>query len=110
MMYATPYHSNSLSSYCFLVTGGAGFIGSNLVAYLLQHGAKTVRVLDNFSNGYRENLNEFMAHPAFELIEGEAFAMSPAPSIHHQRISSHLHGELWNFLKTTGVTWLLTGG
>ncbi|MCF1421382.1 SDR family oxidoreductase [Mangrovimonas futianensis] len=55
----------------FLVTGGAGFIGSNLVAYLLAHGAKKVRVLDNFSNGYRENLTEFMEHPQFELWEGD---------------------------------------
>lgn len=60
-----------ISNYSFLVTGGAGFIGSNLVAYLLKHQAKKVRVLDNFSNGYRENLTEFMSHPAFELIEGD---------------------------------------
>ncbi|MGR7812015.1 SDR family oxidoreductase [Lacinutrix undariae] len=55
----------------FLVTGGAGFIGSNLVAHLLKNGASKVRVLDNFSNGYRENLTEFMDHPAFELLEGD---------------------------------------
>ena len=60
-----------ISNYSFLVTGGAGFIGSNLVAYLLKHQAKKVRVLDNFSNGYRENLTEFMSHPAFELLEGD---------------------------------------
>ncbi|WP_323028338.1 SDR family oxidoreductase [Gelidibacter japonicus] len=70
-MYTHPYHTEDLSNYSFLVTGGAGFIGSNLVQYLLQHGAKKVRVLDNFSNGYRENLTEFMAHPAFELVEGD---------------------------------------
>lgn len=55
----------------FLVTGGAGFIGSNLVGYLLKHQAKKVRVLDDFSNGYKHNLTEFMSHPAFELIEGD---------------------------------------
>ncbi|WP_282134425.1 SDR family oxidoreductase [Seonamhaeicola maritimus] len=55
----------------FLVTGGAGFIGSNLVAYLLKYGAKKVRVLDNFSNGYQENLDEFRSHPSFELVEGD---------------------------------------
>ncbi|TVZ59137.1 UDP-N-acetylglucosamine 4-epimerase [Flavobacteriaceae bacterium MAR_2010_105] len=60
-----------LHNYSFLVTGGAGFIGSNLVGYLLNHGARKVRVLDDFSNGYRHNLSEFMDHPAFELIEGD---------------------------------------
>ncbi|MBU2939556.1 SDR family oxidoreductase [Lacinutrix sp. C3R15] len=70
-MYTQPYHKQDLSNFSFLVTGGAGFIGSNLVAYLLQFGAKKVRVLDNFSNGYRENLTEFMDNPAFELLEGD---------------------------------------
>ncbi|GAB4164387.1 MAG: SDR family oxidoreductase [Winogradskyella sp.] len=70
-MYSKPYHNQELSNFSFLVTGGAGFIGSNIVEYLLKYGAKTVRVLDNFSNGYRENLTEFMDNPSFELIEGD---------------------------------------
>jgi UDP-N-acetylglucosamine 4-epimerase len=70
-MYSKPYHTKDLSKLAFLVTGGGGFIGSNIVEYLLKYGAKTVRVLDNFSNGYRENLTEFMDNPAFELIEGD---------------------------------------
>ena len=70
-MYSIKYHSEDLSNYSFLVTGGAGFIGSNLVAYLLKNNAKLVRVLDNFSNGYRENLDEFHSNSAFELIEGD---------------------------------------
>jgi nucleoside-diphosphate-sugar epimerase len=52
----------------FLVTGGAGFIGSNLVGALLERGYK-VRVLDNFSTGKRENLVEFEGE--IELIEGD---------------------------------------
>ena len=62
---------NKIKDYKFLVTGGAGFIGSNLVAYLLKHDAKKVRVLDNFSTGYRSNVTEFEAYPNFELIEGD---------------------------------------
>lgn len=65
------YHQEPLSNYNFLITGGAGFIGSNLVEYLLKHNAKKVRVLDNFSNGYKENLKEFMSNPSFELMEGD---------------------------------------
>ncbi len=52
----------------YLVTGGAGFIGSNLVAALLAQGHK-VRVLDNFSTGRRENLNSYAER--IELIEGD---------------------------------------
>jgi len=70
-MYNIKYHNNNLSKLSFLITGGAGFIGSNIVEYLLKHGTKKVRVLDNFSTGYRENLVEFINHPSFELIEGD---------------------------------------
>ena len=54
----------------FLVTGGAGFIGSNLCEALLKLGAR-VRCLDNFSTGKRENLKDFAADPGFTLIEGD---------------------------------------
>ena len=53
-----------------LVTGGAGFIGSNLVESLLDSGNYVV-CLDNFSTGKRENLKEFIDNPGFKLIEGD---------------------------------------
>ena len=55
-----------------LVTGGAGFIGSNLVERLLSlENIRKVRVLDNFSTGSRENIEAFIGHPKFELMEGD---------------------------------------
>ncbi len=53
-----------------LVTGGAGFIGSNLVESLLLSGNSVV-CLDNFSTGKRENLKEFFNNQNFRLIEGD---------------------------------------
>jgi UDP-N-acetylglucosamine 4-epimerase len=53
-----------------LVTGGAGFIGSNLVESLLLNGNNVV-CLDNFSTGKRVNLKDFITNPGFQLIEGD---------------------------------------
>src|SRR6188768_1804539 len=52
-----------------LITGGAGFIGSNLCEYFLGLGHKVV-CLDNFSTGHRHNLKDFV-NSNFKLIEGD---------------------------------------
>jgi UDP-N-acetylglucosamine/UDP-N-acetylgalactosamine 4-epimerase len=70
-VYESSYHTKDISQYSFLVTGGAGFIGSNIVEYLLKYGAGKVRVLDNFATGSQANIEEFKSNPAFELIEGD---------------------------------------
>lgn len=54
----------------FLVTGGAGFIGSNLCEVLVQRGHK-VRCLDNLSTGFRHNVVDFITAPNFEFVEGD---------------------------------------
>jgi len=55
-----------------LITGGAGFIGSNLVEALLQNkDISLVRVLDNLATGHLENLKEFQDNPKFEFVLGD---------------------------------------
>jgi UDP-N-acetylglucosamine 4-epimerase len=71
LMEETKYHDGNLDDSAFLITGGAGFIGSHIVEYLLKHGAGKVRVLDNLSNGRIENIEPFLSHPCFEFIEGD---------------------------------------
>ena len=52
-----------------LITGGAGFIGSNLCNYFLEN--NIVVCLDNFSTGHRHNIEHLLSNPNFTLIEGD---------------------------------------
>lgn len=65
------FHTKDISNSSFLVTGGAGFIGSHITEYLLKHGAGKVRVLDNFATGFQRNIDLFTDNPNFEFIEGD---------------------------------------
>ncbi|RVT75832.1 SDR family oxidoreductase [Flavobacterium sufflavum] len=59
-----------ITKYSILITGGAGFIGSNLCEYFLSKGNKVI-CLDNFATGHRHNLKGFIDNPNFLLIEGD---------------------------------------
>jgi UDP-N-acetylglucosamine 4-epimerase len=70
-VYKIKYHSADISQSSFLVTGGAGFIGSNIVEYLMEFGAGHIRVLDNLSNGYYSNIEPYIGLANFEFINGD---------------------------------------
>ena len=53
-----------------LVSGGAGFIGSNLCEFLINNEASVI-CLDNFSTGYRSNIETLLSHEKFTLVEGD---------------------------------------
>ena len=53
-----------------LVTGGAGFIGSNLIEHFLKNNNEVV-CLDNLSTGHKKNIVDFMNHPNFQFMEGD---------------------------------------
>ncbi|MBP2832023.1 SDR family oxidoreductase [Aquimarina sp. U1-2] len=59
-----------LRSSKILVTGAAGFIGSNLCETLIEAGSKVV-ALDNFATGHKKNLSKIIDHPNFNFIEGD---------------------------------------
>ncbi len=58
------------SKYKILITGGAGFIGSNLCQYFVSKGHFVV-CLDNFATGHRHNIEQLLGNPDFQLIEGD---------------------------------------
>jgi len=61
---------NKLTNSKILITGGAGFIGSNLIEYFLKNNNEVI-CLDNLSTGHKKNIVEFLKHPNFQLLEGD---------------------------------------
>jgi UDP-N-acetylglucosamine 4-epimerase len=70
-MYKEKFHNIDISNYNFLITGGAGFIGSNIVEYLMKYNAGSVKVLDNLSTGNINNIKQYFGSKNFEFIEGD---------------------------------------
>ena len=70
-MFDKKFFEGEIKNSSFLITGGAGFIGSNIAEYLLKYGAEKVRVLDNLSTGFFENIESFIPFSNFEFINGD---------------------------------------
>ena len=99
-----------------LITGGAGFIGSNLVEHFLNDDrVSLVRVLDDLSNGYYENIEEFEGHSKFEFIKGDICdydtCLEATEGIHkitHQAALGSVPRSIENPMRTTEVNILGT--
>lgn len=81
-----------------LITGGAGFIGSNLAAALLKLGIR-VTVYDNLSTGFRENISHLEASPGFKIVVGDVLdrdllsaAMEGADTVFHLQANADVRG------------------
>ena len=99
-----------------LVTGGAGFIGSNLVNNLLNdERVSLVRVIDNLSTGYYENIQEFEQNAKFEFINGDICdystcitAMKDIDRVSHQAALGSVPRSIENPMRSTEVNVLGT--
>ncbi len=99
-----------------LITGGAGFIGSNLVEHFLKDDRiSLVRVLDDLSNGYYSNIEEFEDHPKFEFIKGDICdyqtcleATNEIDKITHQAALGSVPRSIENPMRSTEVNILGT--
>lgn len=89
----------------FLVTGGAGFIGSNLCEAILNLGYK-VRCLDDLSTGKRENVDLFFNNPNYKFVEGDVKDLEICMDV-CEGVDYVLHQAAWGSVPRSGViSWI----
>ena len=93
-----------LSNKTILVTGGAGFIGSNLCEALLEKGNKVI-CLDNFATGKRENIEQLLKDSNFTLIEGDIRKLSSVMKMENSPLINY--ENRLSVLKTNGTSNIL---
>ena len=99
-----------------LITGGAGFIGSNIVAqYINDPRISFIRVVDDLSNGYYSNIEKFVGHPKFEFIKGDICdynicieVTKDINKVSHQAALGSVPRSIQNPMRTTEVNILGT--
>jgi UDP-N-acetylglucosamine 4-epimerase len=115
----TYFHPNDAEfrKSSFLVTGGAGFVGSHIVDYLMNNGAEKVHVLDNLVEGRMSNIQHWMSNPRFEFFNGDICdpatvnsAMRGIDYVSHQAALGSVPRSILNPLATNqaNVTGFLT--
>ena len=92
-----------------LITGGAGFIGSNLCEHFLNEGL-AVRCLDNLLTGHKKNIAPFLDHPNFEFIEGDILdentcmmALEDVDFVSHQAALGSVPRSIDNPIRTNQI-------
>ncbi|KAK6157828.1 hypothetical protein DH2020_012076 [Rehmannia glutinosa] len=86
-----------------LVTGGAGFIGSHLVDKLMENEKNEVIVVDNYFTGCKDNLQQWIGHPRFELIRHGRILLTSTSEVYGDPLVHPQTEDYWGNVNPIGV-------
>lgn len=109
-MYNKVLHHTDISNKHIVVTGGAGFIGSNIVEYLVQHKAGKITIVDNLATGFKQNITPYLSLPQVTFLEGDIRdaalcyrACTDADLVCHQAAMGSVPRSIKDPITTNGV-------